>query len=430
MKFNELNLEEWIVAALEKEGLVETTEIQAAVINKVLENKNIIARSQTGSGKTFAFGLPLLQDIDSEVKGIERLIVCPTRELAMQVADELRKISDCKPIGLAVAYGGSDITRQIVKIKKSKIVVGTPGRIIDHINRRTLKLCGLKTIVIDEADEMLDMGFKPDVEKIFSFCPENVQKLMFSATFSKEVKALAQTYMKNSEYVEAGGLQPIEIEQSYIYTDKNGKNFILDTLMEENKNKSIIVFCNTKKMVETLYMHLRKSYECAMLHGDMRQIDRKNMLNLIKQKSANVLIATDVAARGIDIKGLDIVINYDLPQMDEYYIHRVGRTGRAGQKGISYTILNTKEQLRRIEVISSSYNIDIEERVVKQKRIDVEKIKEKLFEKVKVQKDSKKTKNRFDKNKKPPKSQKNKIGIKSKNNKRVKHEKSFSNRWK
>lgn len=425
MKFSDLKLDEWIIKALEKLELNNATDIQAAVINKVLEGENIIGRSQTGSGKTLAFGLPLLQDVNLDEKGVERLVVCPTRELAMQVADEIRRVTDQGEIPLAVAYGGSDITRQIVKIKKSKIVVGTPGRIIDHINRRTLKLGGLKTIVLDEADEMLDMGFKSDIEKILSFCPENVQKLMFSATFSKEVKSIAQTYMQDSEYVEVGNLQPAQIEQYYIYTEKDGKLYALDELVKENAKKSIIVFCNTKKMVEAIYMHLRKVYECAMLHGDMRQVDRKNMLNLLKQKSANILIATDVAARGIDIKGLGLVINYDLPQLDEYYIHRIGRTARAGEKGQAYTLLNTKEQLRRIETIKKLLKIEITEKVVRQKRIDVEKIKQTLFAKVKADKKDNKAKS----NKKKLYKDKNKAKSK-KDNKRIKHEKSFSNRWK
>lgn len=428
MKFSELALEEWIISALEKNDLFEATDIQAAVINKILTNKNIIARSQTGSGKTFAFGLPLFVGLDLESKGVERLIVCPTRELALQVTDELRKVADKGDIIIAPVYGGSDIGRQIAKVKKSKIVVGTPGRIIDHIKRRTLRLKNVKTIVLDEADEMLDMGFKGDVEKILSECPDDVQKLMFSATFSKEVKELAKTYMQDSEVIEIGNLQPVEIEQSYVITDKNGKFGVLEKVLQENEEASIIIFANTKAMVQSLYDVLRDNYKCALLHGDMKQNERKNMLSLFKKKSVNILIATDVAARGIDIKGLDVVINYDLPQMDEYYIHRIGRTARAGKSGVAITILNTSEQIRRIKVIENKLGVTISEKVVKQKRIDVEKIKEKLFDKYKVEK----KKDAFKKDKKrlyksESKNAKNRNKTK---NKRVKHEKSFSDRRK
>lgn len=350
--FNKLNLSDNILQALESKAFVVPTEIQTKCIPLIAEGKDVVGRSQTGSGKTFAFGLPAIDKINTELKGIECIIICPTRELALQVTDELRKITENKPgCKVVPVYGGADITRQIKALKQSKIVVGTPGRIMDHMRRHTLKLDKIKMVVLDEADEMLNMGFRADIESILKGIPAKHQTVMFSATMPPAIKAITKEYMVEPEYVELGALNSTldEINQTYVKVARNGKKTALIEIFRKTSPNRAIVFCNTKRMVDEINKLLNVSgFKALALHGDMRQGERKRVMTSIKKHEVSILVATDVAARGIDINDVDYVFNFDIPNDVEYYIHRIGRTARAGKSGKAITIVNTKEQLRLI----------------------------------------------------------------------------------
>lgn len=350
--FENLNLSAQVIRALNSKGFTTATEIQQKCIPLIMQGKDVVGRSQTGSGKTLAFGLPAIEMIDTQIEGIEILVVCPTRELALQVTDEIRWISKyiegCRVVPI---YGGADIEKQIKLLKGAKIVVGTPGRIMDHIGRRTLKLFKLKMVVLDEADEMLNMGFRPDIEKILSFVHAKRQTVMFSATMPLPIMAIAQQYMNQPEYVEVGqdNATVKEIEQSYIKVKRNGKKAALLEIFKTLNPERAIIFCNTKRMVDEIVIFLRdKGLQANALHGDIRQSERKRVMQSIKARDSFILAATDVAARGIDISDIDYVINFDLPKDLEYYIHRIGRTARAGKTGKALSIINDLSQLKSI----------------------------------------------------------------------------------
>ncbi len=351
--FNELNLSEWILQALEQKSFTVPTEIQQQCIPLIAEGKDVFGRSKTGSGKTFAFGLPAIDKVDAQLKGIQILAICPTRELALQVTDELRKITQFKEgCGIAPIYGGADIERQIRALKNAKIVVGTPGRLMDHMRRNTLKLHNLKMVVLDEADEMLNMGFREDIESILKATPGQRQTVMFSATMPPAIRAITKEYMKEPQYVELGDLNSTidEIDQSYVRVSRNGKKTALVELFKKLMPERSIVFCNTKRMVDDIKNLLNgKGINCLALHGDMRQSERRRVMESIKSHKVATLVATDVAARGIDIEDVTYIFNYDLPNDVEYYIHRIGRTARAGKSGKAITLINTKEQLVQLE---------------------------------------------------------------------------------
>ncbi|MDD4316815.1 MAG: DEAD/DEAH box helicase, partial [Clostridia bacterium] len=335
--FNQLNLSEWILNALEAKSFVVPTEIQQTCIPLIAEGKDIVGRSKTGSGKTFAFGLPAIDKVDTQLKSIQILVVCPTRELALQVTDELRKITEFKEgCGIVPIYGGADIERQIRALKGGKIAVGTPGRLMDHMRRGTLKLHNLKMAVLDEADEMLNMGFRDDIESILKATPKSRQTVMFSATMPTAIKAITREYMIEPQYVEIGELNSTidKIDQSYIRVSRTGKKAALIELFEKLSPERSIVFCNTKRMVDDIKGLLSgKGIDCLALHGDMRQSERKRVMESIKSHKVSTLVATDVAARGIDIEDVAYIFNFDLPNDVEYYIHRIGRTARAGKSG-------------------------------------------------------------------------------------------------
>ncbi|MBR1384933.1 MAG: DEAD/DEAH box helicase [Ruminococcus sp.] len=370
MRFSELNLSEELLQAVEELGYTEMTEIQQKSIPLLLRGMDVIGRSATGTGKTAAFGLPAVESItEDDRKAPAVLILCPTRELALQAAGEIRKFSSYKRIvRTAAVYGGASMEKQISELKRgANIVIGTPGRIMDHIRRRTLKLENIRTVILDEADEMLDMGFREDIEEILSHVPEERQTVLFSATMPKEILALTKKYQTDPVMVEIRSAQKTAplIEQLCYEVPMGRKTDALRLLLaaySTGEGFSAMVFCNTKSMVDQLTEELAKTGSgTAGLHGDMKQAQRTQVMNGFKSGRISILIATDVAARGIDVSGVDVVFNYDIPQNNEYYIHRIGRTGRAGRTGIACTLVSGRRQLRELHDIARFAGSEIKE---------------------------------------------------------------------
>lgn len=350
MKFTKLGLDPQILKALDSIGFETATEVQLKTIPYVLKGKDVTVRSQTGSGKTFAYILPLIQNIDYNDPNIQVLVVCPTRELSLQVKEEVDKLKKhMARLNVVPIYGGSDIQRQISGLKKKpQIVIGTPGRLLDHINRKTLKLHTIKAVVLDEADEMLNMGFKDDMEDILKHTQKDRQTLMFSATYSKEILELTANYQNNPVKIEIGEDKKSldNIKQYYINVNRNEKMDAIIKLFNKNAPQKAIIFTNTKIMAQNLSDFLNKNgYFSQSLHGDLRQSTRKKVINEIKTDKVSILVASDVAARGLDINDVDYVINYDLPNNVEYFLHRIGRTARAGKNGNAVTFITNKTQL-------------------------------------------------------------------------------------
>lgn len=368
MLFSDLGLPEEILKAVEKIGYEEATEIQAKTIPLLLQGRDVIGRSHTGTGKTAAFGIPAVSSIQKgDGNSVRILILCPTRELAMQACDELDKFSDFMPwVRTCAVYGGADIDRQIVSLRRgANIVVGTPGRVMDHINRRTLKLDNVRTVILDEADEMLNMGFREDIETILGFVPEERQTVLFSATMPEPIMAITEKYQCDPVVVgvEQKSRTVDSVEQFYFDVPMGRKTDALQMLLLAYEPKLSMIFCNTKKMVDELSEQLvSKGFRAAGLHGDMKQASRTQTLNAFKSGRLNILIATDVAARGIDVDDVDAVFNYDIPQDCEYYIHRIGRTGRAGKSGVAYTIASGRRQVSELMDIARYTKAHIERR--------------------------------------------------------------------
>ena len=368
MQFKELGLSEEILKAMEKIGFEEATEIQSKTIPLLMEGRDVIGRSHTGTGKTAAFGIPAVASIDKAHKNtVQVIILCPTRELAMQACDELRKFSEFMPwVNTCAVYGGADIEKQIFQLKKGvNIVVGTPGRVMDHISRRTLKLDGIRTIILDEADEMLNMGFREDIETILGFVPEERQTVLFSATMPEQIMAITEQYQTDPVVVgTAEKSRTVDsVEQYYFDVPAGRKTDALQMLLLAYEPKLSMIFCNTKRMVDELTEQLvSKGFKAAGLHGDMKQSSRTQVLNSFKSGRINILIATDVAARGIDVDNVDAVFNYDIPQDNEYYIHRIGRTGRAGKTGAAYTLAGGRRQVTELMDIARYTKAHIERR--------------------------------------------------------------------
>ncbi len=361
MEFNNLINNNQILRALTENNIIVPTEIQSKAIPVGIEGKDIIAKSQTGTGKTLAFTLPILESISNE-RVVQALIVCPTRELSMQVYNEICKyIKYLDDISAVVLYGGSRIDEQIRKLKKRpQIVVATPGRLLDHINRKTVRTSEIKTVVLDEADEMISIGFKEDLEKILSFLPNDRQTLFFSATFPKKVAELSKEYLTNPVKIKQDVVSSTVdvIDQFYIKVNRNNKGEVLKRLVFLNDGLSI-VFCNTKKMVDETVAYLQSFGIIAeALHGDLNQMMRENVMNKMRSGILQVLVATDVAARGIDIKNVEYVYNYDFPDDFEYYVHRIGRTGRAGNTGTSFSFVSNRE-IRKLEMLEKSIKTKI-----------------------------------------------------------------------
>ena len=367
MQFQELNLSAPLLEAVAQLDFTEMTEIQEKTIPLLLEGKDVIGKSNTGTGKTAAFSIPILEQMQPEdCNHVCALILCPTRELAMQACDEIRKFARFKKHVRPVAvYGGASMDRQIHQLKNgANLVVGTPGRVLDHLRRRTLKLDQLQTIVLDEADEMLNMGFREDIEAVLAQVPEERQTVLFSATMPPAILAITKQYQKDPVLVQIQSAHRTvdTIAQYYVSVPMGRKTDALQLLLLAKQPNSTMIFCNTKKTVDELTEALcLRGFPAVGLHGDMKQLQRTQVMNGFKSGRSTILIATDVAARGIDVKGVDAVFNYDLPQDHEYYIHRIGRTGRAGKTGTAYNILSGRKQEMELRDISRYTKADITE---------------------------------------------------------------------
>jgi len=348
LKFEEMQLSSWIMRAVTDMGFEEATPIQSQAIPLIKNGHDIIGQSQTGTGKTASFGIPCLEMIDPDDRHLQALILCPTRELAIQVSEEFRKLLKYKDnIRVLPVYGGQPIDRQILALKKgAQVIIGTPGRVMDHMRRRTLKMETVKYAVLDEADEILDMGFRDDIELILGKTPEERQTVMFSATMNEEVLELTEKYLKNPEYIKISRkeLTVPQIEQIYFDVKEKDKLEALCRLIDVYDPKLSIVFCNTKKRVdEVVEQLLGRGYFADGLHGDLKQAQRDRVMQKFRSGAIEILVATDVAARGIDVDDVDIVFNFDIPQDEEYYVHRIGRTGRAGKSGKAFSFCVGKE---------------------------------------------------------------------------------------
>ncbi|EIJ79885.1 DEAD/DEAH box helicase domain protein [Bacillus methanolicus PB1] len=347
-KFQDLGLSPATMKSIRKMGFEEATPIQAQTIPLSLENKDLIGQAQTGTGKTAAFGIPLIEKIDIDQDVIQGIVVAPTRELAIQVSEELYKIGYGKKARVLAIYGGQDISRQIKALKKRPhIIVGTPGRILDHINRKTIRLDNVKMAVLDEADEMLNMGFIDDIEAILAQIPEEHQTLLFSATMPAPIQRMAEKFMKNPQIVRVQSKEMTvpQIEQFYLEVQEKNKFDVLTRLLDIQSPELAIVFGRTKRRVDELSEALNlRGYMAEGIHGDLSQAKRLSVLRKFKEGSIDVLVATDVAARGLDISGVTHVYNFDIPQDPESYVHRIGRTGRAGKTGMAMTFVTPREK--------------------------------------------------------------------------------------
>lgn len=347
VKFNELNLSADLLAEIEKAGFVEASPIQEQTIPLALEGKDVIGQAQTGTGKTAAFGLPTLEKIRTEEVTIQALVIAPTRELAVQSQEELFRFGRSKGVKVRSVYGGSSIEKQIKALKSgAHIVVGTPGRLLDLIKRKALKLQDIETLILDEADEMLNMGFLEDIEAIISRVPENRQTLLFSATMPDAIKRIGVQFMKEPEHVKiaAKELTTELVDQYYIRVKEQEKFDTMTRLMDVEQPELAIVFGRTKRRVDELTRGLKiRGFRAEGIHGDLDQNKRLRVLRDFKNGNLDVLVATDVAARGLDISGVTHVYNYDIPQDPESYVHRIGRTGRAGKSGQSITFVSPNE---------------------------------------------------------------------------------------
>ena len=365
--FSELGLSEEIQKAIDALGFVEATPIQAQAIPIIKTGVDFIGRSQTGTGKTIAFGIPAIERIDTnhDRSKVQVLILCPTRELAQQACDELMKLSKFKPgINAVDVYGGAPMDRQIFKLKRANIVIGTPGRVMDHLRRKTLKLNDLKMVVLDEADEMLSMGFKEDIETILQDAPAERQTILFSATMPPSILSITRNFQNAPHLVEIDkkSVTLTNITQQFVEVPMGRKMDALNLLLRFYQPTLGMIFCNTKKMVDDITEYLvRTGVEAEGLHGDMKQSQRTKVLNSFKTGRTSILVATDVAARGIDVNNIDYVINYDIPQSTEYYVHRIGRTGRAGKLGNAITICSGRRQSFNMRDISREVKVDIQQ---------------------------------------------------------------------
>ena len=357
MNFDDFNINENILDAISDLGFTNPTPIQKLAIPEALKGMDIIGQAQTGSGKTIAFSIPILEKIFIPDKSPQAIILCPTRELCMQVADEITKLSSkMKKIKVLPVYGGQPIGKQSRVLKKGvHIVVGTPGRVIDHIQRGNLELIGVESVVLDESDEMLDMGFRGDIEYILSNTPNQRQTLLFSATIPPEIRKLAKKYQKNPKFIKVSDKKENipNIRQYYFKCDIRDKFDGMMRLIDAYNVKLALIFCNTKKSVDFVKKHMKKQdYSVDSIHGDMSQKIRDKVMNKFRNGNIRILVATDVASRGLDIDDVDVVINYDVPQNHDDYIHRIGRTARAGKDGLAFSLVS-KDEVSRFNNISN-----------------------------------------------------------------------------
>ena len=355
VRFEEMGLSEESQKAVRYMGFEEASPIQAKAIPAMISGIDLIGQAQTGTGKTAAFGIPILEKVDPKLKKLQAIVLCPTRELAIQVADEIRNLSRyMHGIKVLPIYGGQDIVKQIRSLKSgTQIVIGTPGRVMDHMRRKTMKLDFVHTVVLDEADEMLNMGFREDIEFVLSGVPEERQTVLFSATMPKPIMEITKKFQNNAKVIKVTKkeLTVPNIEQYYYDVKPKKKEEVLSRLLDIYSPRLSVVFCNTKKQVDLLVNALLgRGYFAAGLHGDMKQEQRDRVMQGFRTGKTEILVATDVAARGIDVDEVEAVFNYDLPQDDEYYVHRIGRTGRAGREGRAFSFVSGKEVYKLKEI--------------------------------------------------------------------------------
>ena len=365
MNFKNLGISHDIDNVLKKSGIQNPTPIQQDSIIHILNNKDVIAEAHTGTGKTLAFLLPIFENISLNSQGIQALIISPTRELAIQITEEANKLSTAKDIGVLSMYGGKDIGSQMKKLKGNiKLIIATPGRLLDHLKRKTVKLNTLKTIVLDEADQMLLMGFRNEIDLIMKETPKKKQTLCFSATMDSAVKKLAYRYMNDPIIVSVKKeeITLANINQEVVETIDREKREALCKVLDEDNPFMAIIFCRTKRRADELevVMH-RRGYNCKVIHSDIQQSKRERIMKSFRNADIQYLIATDVASRGLDIGGVDHIYNYDIPENVETYIHRIGRTGRAGEKGYTCLFVDPKDS-RMLSEIEKSIKLNIPRR--------------------------------------------------------------------
>jgi ATP-dependent RNA helicase DeaD len=361
--FLSLGISETLVDKLRGHGIAKPTPIQEQAIPFVMSGNDIIAQAQTGTGKTFAFILPVLEKINREAEHVQALIVTPTRELALQITDEIEKlITDIDGVDVLAVYGGQDVDKQLKKLKRGmQIVVGTPGRLLDHIRRETIRLSEISFLVLDEADQMLHIGFLNEVEDIIRETPASRQTMLFSATMPPEIRNLAKKHMRNPEYIQIEKTQgPAEnVKQLAIHTTDRAKQATLIQLVETYRPYLAVVFCRTKRRVSKLFDVLKANgFSCDELHGDLSQAKRERVMKRFREAEVQLLIATDVAARGLDVEGVTHVFNYDIPEDADSYVHRIGRTGRAGMTGLAITFYSSADR-PMLDIIEQELNIII-----------------------------------------------------------------------
>ncbi|MBM6647664.1 DEAD/DEAH box helicase [Bacillus sp. RIT 809] len=371
--FLELGISETFNHTLRENGITEATPIQEKAIPVIMSGKDIIGQAKTGTGKTLAFVLPILEKINPESSDVQALIVAPTRELALQITAEIKKmLVHREDINVLAIYGGQDVAQQLRKLKgNTHIVVATPGRLLDHIRRETIDLSNLSTIVLDEADQMLYFGFLYDIEDILDETPDSKQTMLFSATMPKDIKKLAKRYMEEPQMIQIQSEEVTvdTIEQRVIETTDRAKPDALRFVMDRDQPFLAVIFCRTKVRASKLYDDLKGfGYNCAELHGDIPQAKRERVMKSFREAKIQYLIATDVAARGLDVDGVTHVFNYDIPEDVESYIHRIGRTGRAGGSGLAITFVAAKDE-RYLEEIEKTLGAPLQREIIEQPKI-------------------------------------------------------------
>ncbi len=357
--FAELDLSKVMLAALERAAYLEPTPVQAGLIPRALTGADVIGQARTGTGKTAAFAVPILEQLErgGKDKPPQALVLVPTRELAVQVREECDKLAHGRKVHCVPVYGGKPIRGQIAKLQRgAEVVVGTPGRVLDLIGRGALDLASVRIVVLDEADRMLDIGFRPDIEKILRRCPKERQTMLFSATVAPPIERLAQKYMRDPEMLDYSpkGKAVETIDQYYFTVEQERKYDLLAKLLQREQPEQAIVFCRTKRGTDRVFRKLSKAFEGVdAMHGDMAQRVRDRVMKKFRGGEVRILVATDVVGRGIDVSGISHIINYDIPQASDDYVHRVGRTGRMGREGVAYTFVTTEEggELTRIEML-------------------------------------------------------------------------------
>lgn len=355
--FDELEISEEMKRAIKDMGFEEATPVQAKSIGPMMAGHDLVAQAPTGTGKTCAFGIPVIEGMDTEARYVQALVLAPTRELVVQITNELLKLTKYKhSIRVVPIYGGQNMERQIMALKrKPQIIVATPGRLMDHMRRHTIRLDQLHYMVLDEADEMLNMGFREDIDTILEAVSSEHQTVLFSATMSKEIRDITTKYLTDPVKVQITKTQITvpNIRQFYLEVNQENKVDVLARLIDVNDFKLSMIFCNTKRQVDELtHEMIARGYQATGLHGDMKQSQRDWVMKAFKEGRAEILIATDVAARGLDIENVEAVFNYDLPEDLEYYVHRIGRTGRANREGVAYSFVGRRDMYKLRDIMN------------------------------------------------------------------------------